>query len=209
MQSYFFNGWFQAPCETSNLWKSNGGHALFSVKSVVLCHERVCNFQLAHLKKKTDFHNVFSTTRSLLGHENTWRWMVHCHKGLQVYCFVFFWRFFYRIYYCMFMLSLHIESTDSMKNWHMLQSKKLLSRVSPSKALKSAENRENRARRTQYLKWHLSTVMRMYIFHKCPVTRYVPEACTRLVSAFTIAWPLLFLSKKRKELCQVTPNRRS
>ena len=206
MQSYFFNGWFQAPCETSNLWKSNGGHALFSVKSVVLCHERVCNFQLAHLKKKTDFHNVFSTTRSLLGHENTWRWMVHCHKGLQVYCFF---EIFFIIYIIACLCYPYILSLLTLWHWHMLQSKRLLSRVSPSKALKSAENRENRARRTQYLKWHLSTVMRMYIFHKCPVTRYVPEACTRLVSAFTIAWPLLFLSKKRKELCQVTPNRRS
>jgi len=61
----------------------------------------------------------FCATRSLVGHENTWIWIVCCYKSFQILLFWDFERFYCIILYCVFMLSLHVKSTDSLITDHM------------------------------------------------------------------------------------------
>jgi len=52
---------------------------------------------------------LFCTTRTLVGHENTQRRMVHCHKGLQVY-------HFWVLYYCVCATGMSILPYESVSN---------------------------------------------------------------------------------------------
>ena len=106
---------------------------LFCVKIIVKVSRK---FELARLKKERKktfffvwqlsglvliFRDFFCATRSLEGHENTWIWIVCCYKSFQILMFWDFERFYCIILYCVFMLSLHVESTDSLITkirWH-------------------------------------------------------------------------------------------
>ena len=78
-------------------------------------------FELARLKKEEEdtFATVIHDTGSLLGQENTRRRIVSCHKGLLI-CRPFLrfgeiWEDFLCIgFNCVSVVSLHIESTDSI-----------------------------------------------------------------------------------------------
>ena len=103
VKPWFFSDQFEPPRETSKLWKAMGwciSH--FIVKCCCLCKKKNVkesrNFELASLKNKKEenilvtfwfgtFVMLLRITRHVAGHENTPRWMVHCHKGLSVYHF--------------------------------------------------------------------------------------------------------------------------
>jgi len=89
-------------------WKSDG-LCPAQCKMLLFCAKTVMkephNFELAHLKMKTEEKHwwvsssvlsrcFFCATIHVVGDENTWRWMVCQYKGLQVYCFWDFERFF-------------------------------------------------------------------------------------------------------------------
>ena len=93
--TYFLSGWFQV---VRKWWRS----CTTQCKMLLFCaRTKTYNLELAHLKKVEEgnrfwhlatfwfgtFVMLFHTASSLVGHENTWRWMVCCHKGLQVYHF--------------------------------------------------------------------------------------------------------------------------
>ena len=93
-------GWCTAQCKVM----------LFYVKTLV---KESWNFELARLikKKKKErktfwpsgnflvwyFHNAFSLHWVCCMSWSIWKLMVHCHKGLQVYCFWDFERLYYRM----------------------------------------------------------------------------------------------------------------
>ena len=91
-------------CEKATGWcTAQWEMLLFCVKTIKKTFGRLANFCFG------TFTMHFHATWHVVGHENTQRWMVHCHIG---YCFEKL------LYYCSLYwvsaLSLRIESTDSM-----------------------------------------------------------------------------------------------
>ena len=94
---------------SSPRWKT--GDTCISMLLVVEIVERRKTFCPFTEFRVPGFTALCCATRSLVCHENTRRWLVCCYKGLEDNGFWDFERF---VIYCISMLSLHMESINSM-----------------------------------------------------------------------------------------------